>query len=65
MFVEVNESIANVNYILLVVQNKWGKDFVLVTQDGLTIDNESGTQGETWFFLLVTEVDLKSNHIAD
>ena len=44
-FIDVTESTANVLYITSVVQRKWGKGYKLVTGDGLTIDDSSGTQG--------------------
>ena len=45
-FVDVTEATANVNYITAAVQRKWGPDHVLVTSDGLQLDDSSGTQGE-------------------
>lgn len=44
-FVDVTESTANVNYIKNVVQKRWGYNYVLVTADGLEIEDSSGTQG--------------------
>ena len=44
-FVDVIESTANVNYIKSVVQNRWGSNYILVTADGLEIEDSSGTQG--------------------
>ena len=44
-FVDVTESTANVNYITSAVQRKWGSQYVLVTSDGLQIEDGSGTQG--------------------
>ena len=44
-FVDVTESTANVNYITSTVQRKWGSQYVLVTSDGLQIEDGSGTQG--------------------
>ena len=44
-FVDVTDVTANVNYILNVVQKKWGKNFVLCTSDGIPIEDGSGTQG--------------------
>ena len=44
-FVDVTESTANTNYILNAVQRKWGSQYVIVTSDGLQIDDGSGTQG--------------------
>lgn len=46
-FIDVNESSANVFYITGVVEKKWGGEYVLVTSDGLKIEDSSGTQG-TW-----------------
>ena len=44
-FVDVTESTANVIYITTAVQRKWGSQYVLVTSDGLQIEDGSGTQG--------------------
>lgn len=44
-FVEVNESTANVDFITTCVQRKWGYDYVLVTNDGLRVEDSAGTQG--------------------
>ena len=44
-FVDVTESTAHVNYIASAVQRKWGSQYVLVTSDGLQIEDGSGTQG--------------------
>ena len=45
-FIDVNESTANVFHITDVIQNKWGDDYVLVTGDGLQVEDSSGTQGK-------------------
>ena len=44
-FVEVVESTANMDYILGAVQRKWGADPVIVTIDGLTLEDLPATQG--------------------
>ena len=44
-FIELVETTANVDHILGVVQRKWGTNFVLVTQDGLKLEDAPGTQG--------------------
>ena len=41
----LTEATANIYYITGMIQNKWGKDFVLVTGDGLKIEDSSGIQG--------------------
>ena len=41
MFVDVTESTANT----YAVQRKWGAQYVIVTSDGLPIEDGSGTQG--------------------
>ena len=43
-FVDVTDVTANVYYITRVIQ-KWGEEYVLVTADGLRIDDSLGTQG--------------------
>ena len=44
-FVDVTEATANVNYVASAVQRKWGSEYMLVTSDGLKVDDSSGTQG--------------------
>ena len=44
-FVNVNEANANVDYITSVVQRRWGSHYILVTADGLEIEDSSGTEG--------------------
>ena len=44
-FVDVSDATANVFYINGVIQSKWGKEYVVVTGDGLKIEDSSGTQG--------------------
>ena len=44
-FIDVHESTANVDYITSIVQRKWGQGHILVTGDGLPIEESSSTQG--------------------
>lgn len=44
-FVDLTEATANVNYVTSVIQRRWGSEYVMVTSDGLKIDDSSGTQG--------------------
>ena len=45
-FVDVTEATANVDYIRSAIQKKWGTDYIIVTADGLEIEDSSGTQGK-------------------
>ena len=45
MFIDIKEDTANVHYITDVIQRKWGNSYVLVTNDGLMIEDCSGTNG--------------------
>lgn len=49
LFVDISEATANIHYISSVVEKKWGADYVLVTSDGLRIEDSSGTQGGSEF----------------
>ena len=49
-FVDVTEATANVTYIKLVIQQKWGHNYTLVTADGLELEDCSGTQGQLCLF---------------
>ena len=45
-FVDVTETTANLHYIIsTAIQRKWGPEYVVVTSDGLKLDDSSGTQG--------------------
>lgn len=44
-FVELTDSTANVHYVTSAVQHTWGAEYVMVTADGLKIDDSAGTQG--------------------
>ena len=46
LYVCLTEATANVDYVLNTVQWKWGNDRVLVTADGLKIEDCAGTQGQ-------------------
>lgn len=44
-FVDVTEATANLHYVSSAIERKWGPEYVLVTADGLKLDDSSGTQG--------------------
>ena len=44
-FVDVTETTANLHYVSSAIQAKWGPKYVLITSDGLKLDDSSGTQG--------------------
>ena len=44
MFVKVTESTSNVPFISNVIQSSWGDKYMLVSNDGLEIQDSSGTQ---------------------
>ena len=50
-FVSIDESSTNINTITNAVQKKWGADYIIVTGDGLQIDDSSGTQGTVYNFM--------------
>ena len=45
MHVDVTETSANVQYITREAQQRWGEQYVLVTADGLELENCEGTKG--------------------
>ena len=45
LFVDITEATANVQYVQSVVQSRWGPDYILVTADGLQLDDSPGTKG--------------------
>ena len=46
MHLDISESNANVKHILEEVQQRWGEDYMLVTVDGLELEDCEGTQGK-------------------
>jgi len=44
-FMEINDTTANFEHILGVVRGRWGQEYVLVTQDGLMLEESPATQG--------------------
>ena len=44
-FVDVTETTANLHYVSSAIQRKWGPEYIIVTSDGLKLDDSSGTQG--------------------
>ena len=45
LYIPVKESNANVPHITNIVQENWGYNYVLVTEDGLRLQDSPGTQG--------------------
>ena len=45
MHLDVCDSSANVAYITKAVQQRWGEQYVLVTADGLELEDCEATQG--------------------
>lgn len=47
-FFIIEESTANVPYILKVVRERWGQSYILVGNNGLEIEDSPGTQGKCY-----------------
>lgn len=45
-FIELVDSTANVEHILAIIRRRWGPDYILVTQDGLPLEDAPATQGD-------------------
>ena len=43
--IDLIPSTANVHYILSQVRGKWGKDYTIVANDGLKINDSTATRG--------------------
>ena len=54
IFVDITEHTANVQYVQCVVQSRWGPDYILVTVDGLQLDDSPGTKGMFTVVLIKT-----------
>ena len=46
LYTDISETTANVDYILTIVQRRWGEDYTLVTNDGLELLDSPGTRGK-------------------
>ena len=46
IYINVTPSTANIHYILSEVQEKWGTDYVVVSNDGLKIGDSPATRGK-------------------
>ena len=44
-FVDIIETTAHLHYVSSAIQRKWVSEYILVTSDGLKLDDSSGTQG--------------------
>ena len=49
MYVELTEATANIGYVATVVIRKWGKGYVVVTADGLQIEDGEATRGQCMY----------------
>ena len=45
MYIELSESTANVGFVTEAIKKQWGSEYIIVTIDGLEIDDSSATQG--------------------
>ena len=45
IFIEAREDTANVTYLNSMVQSKWGPEYMIVTADGLPIQDSAATKG--------------------
>ena len=44
-FLEIVDSTANLEYVEAIVQKRWGSEYVIVTNDGLKLEDSPATQG--------------------
>lgn len=45
MYVDITDSTANLQYIHACIQNQWGDEFTIATNDGLELEDSPATQG--------------------
>ena len=45
IFIDIREDTANVTYLNSMIQSKWGSNYVIVTSDGLPIEDCAATKG--------------------
>ena len=49
LFTSINEATATVPYLSTFIHDKWGMGYVLVTHDGLRLEDSDGTRGKNVF----------------
>lgn len=52
VYVDLKPGTANVNYVLAYIQNLWGSEYVIVSNDGLQIQDSSATKGQFFIIML-------------
>ena len=45
LYIEITDSTSNIEHVLEKIQNKWGQDYLLVTSDGLKLEDSPATRG--------------------
>ena len=46
LYIEMLENNANIHVVMEAIKNKWGADFIIVTSDGLKLEDSPATRGE-------------------
>ena len=55
MHIDISESTANVEHVTKEVQQRWGEKYIIVTADGLQLEDCEGTQGNLSDFFMSVE----------
>ena len=61
-FVDITEATANVQHVQSVVQGRWGPDYILVTADGVQLDDSPGTKGMLLILKVKSALTEKFKH---
>ena len=64
-FIELVDSTANPEFIRSIARQIWTEDFLLVTPDGLKVDNCPGTQGIIYCSILSSLAIMKFMPLQD
>ena len=51
-FIDLVDSIANLEHILSIIQRRWGSEYIIVTNDGLPLEDSPATQGMSICYLM-------------
>lgn len=46
--IELKEETANLDFIVTAIRKKWGKEYSLVTSDGIELEDSPATTGMKW-----------------
>ena len=62
--ISIDNRSANVHTVNNAIKMKWGSDFVVVTGDGLEVDDSSGTQGNVYICGIIYLLESQLSNVV-